>query len=394
MRLLHLNEFYAPVGGLERYLVAACQALEAAGHRSSVAFAARRGDEPAAARAVYHVPELAGPATPAARRALERLLREERPDVLVVHQLLEPEVLELLTARHPSLRFAHGFKVICPGGRRMWRDGRVCQRPVGYLCQAVAYRERCMPRDPRAGLPAITRTRRLARVHRERSEIVVASGFMRQLFMRDGFLPGHVHVVPYFTELPPPGDEPRPAARGVFCAARLTREKGVDLLLEALHRLPGAALTVAGEGPERARLEALARRLGLGGRVAFVGWLDGPAVSAALERAAVVAIPSVWPEPFGIVGIEAMAHARPVVAFDVGGIREWLVPGETGLLVPPADVAGLAAAMGRLLAEPATAAGLGRQGRELAEHHFTRDVHIAALLRVATLARDRFRPAP
>jgi glycosyltransferase involved in cell wall biosynthesis len=236
-------------------------------------------------------------------------------------------------------------------------------------------------------VPLIARTLKVAGIHRERSAIVVPSEFMRGLLLKEGFIDSRVHKVPLFTVLPSvemlqPSCEPHT----IFCAARLTPEKGIHLLLEAIKDLPQARLIVAGAGPECIRLEAMVDEYGLHGRVTFTGWLDPAAVASYIDRAGIVVVPSVWPEPFGLVGIEAMAHARPVVAFDVGGIREWLSHEETGLLVPPIDGDALHASLLRLLNDPDWASQMGRNGRAAAEERFTASTYLKALLPVLSSA--------
>jgi glycosyltransferase involved in cell wall biosynthesis len=87
-----------------------------------------------------------------------------------------------------------------------------------------------------------------------------------------------------------------------------------------------------GDGPQRRVWEELASSLGV--TSSFAGWLQGEDRWTWLRRATVLAVPSTWPEPFGLVGLEASALGVPAVAFDVGGIREWLRPGVNGYLVP------------------------------------------------------------
>ena len=104
-------------------------------------------------------------------------------------------------------------------------------------------------------------------------------------------------------------------------AGRLSKEKGVDLLLKAVAKIPWAQLEIAGDGPLRASLEGLARSLGIENRVRFHGWLSLDKIGNLHQRAAAVCVPSLWPEPFGYVAAEAMAAARPVVAADGGAFR-------------------------------------------------------------------------
>jgi len=162
---------------------------------------------------------------------------------------------------------------------------------------------------------------------------------------------------------------------GVVC--RLDAWKGVDVFLRAAAALrsaaPGAHFVVVGgslPGQEtHARdLERLATELGLGDRVRFAGWRYGPSEMPDVMRAlSVLALPSKEPEPFGLVLLEAMACAVPVVATDHGGPREICLDGKTGLLVPPGDAPAMAAAIGRLLADPDEARVMGEAGRRRVE---------------------------
>ena len=141
----------------------------------------------------------------------------------------------------------------------------------------------------------------------------------------------------------------------ILCVARLAPEKGIDVLLSAMERLPDARLLVAGDGPERNELEASA-----GKNVAFLGFVED--IPALLERAALVVVPS-RSEGLGLSALEAMAAGKPVVASRIGGLCEVVVHGETGLLVPPGDPEALAEALKSLLADPARARKMGEAGR-------------------------------
>jgi glycosyltransferase involved in cell wall biosynthesis len=145
--------------------------------------------------------------------------------------------------------------------------------------------------------------------------------------------------------------------------AALFRRKGLDVLLDALARLPEtspqAQLWIAGDGPERATLERRARELGLADRVRFLG----PRSDAAdlLAACDLFVLPSRL-EGLGVAALEAMAAARPVLASRVGGLAEAVVEGRTGLLVPPDDPAALSVALGRLLEDDALRNRLGEAG--------------------------------
>ena len=155
--------------------------------------------------------------------------------------------------------------------------------------------------------------------------------------------------------------------------ARLDPQKGHVYLLRAWRQVTAALpeearLLVVGDGPLRGELQQQTRDLGLEGSVIFTGRRkDVPRLMAALD---VVTLPSLW-EGFGLVLLEAMAVARPIVASRVSAIPEIVADGETGLLVPPRDVNALAAALIELLRDHQQAAEMGRRGQERLEQEFT-----------------------
>ncbi|HXJ82304.1 MAG TPA: glycosyltransferase family 4 protein [Candidatus Methylomirabilis sp.] len=156
----------------------------------------------------------------------------------------------------------------------------------------------------------------------------------------------------------------------LVCVGRLVRQKGLERAIEALAtvrgRCPDARLVVAGDGELREDLEQQARALGVAAAVEFMGWVQPRNVPALLNRASVVVVPSRG-EAFGLVALEAAQMARPVVAFNVGGLAEVIADGRTGLLVGEGDTQALAAAILRLLSNPDEAATMGRRAREHAK---------------------------
>jgi glycosyltransferase involved in cell wall biosynthesis len=154
--------------------------------------------------------------------------------------------------------------------------------------------------------------------------------------------------------------------------------KGLGVLLRAMVMVD-APLDVYGDGWWLSAARSLTQRLGLSARVNFHGWASAGELAAAYRRATVVAVPSLWPEPFGIVGIEAMSNGRPVVASRVGGIEDWHGGDATGVLVPPGDVGRLAAALNGLLREPDRCRQLGAAGAARVEAKFTRTRYLQTM---------------
>jgi glycosyltransferase involved in cell wall biosynthesis len=140
----------------------------------------------------------------------------------------------------------------------------------------------------------------------------------------------------------------------------------------------GVRLDIAGEGPDRARLEDVASRVG-NGRARFLGRLDGDAMDGLIRDALALALPSRWYENQPMVVLEAFARRVPVVASDLGGTPELIRHGTDGFLVPPDDPGALASALGALVEDPARAQAMGKAAQERAGTDFAPDVHLARL---------------
>ncbi len=164
--------------------------------------------------------------------------------------------------------------------------------------------------------------------------------------------------------------------------SRLHVNKGLDVMLRALAREPRAYLWLAGSGPEHARLEELARQLGVQDRVRFLGWRTD---RGALFRAADIVVFPSRHEPFGTVSLEAWAYQRPLIAADASGPAGLVRDGRDALLVPREDDAALAAAVGRLIDDPAFARRLVEQGHARYLRDYTEDACVRRYLE--TLSR-------
>jgi glycogen synthase len=178
----------------------------------------------------------------------------------------------------------------------------------------------------------------------------------------------------------------------ILCIGRLHRQKGFDVALDAFARVretfPGARLRVAGDGAERATLEAQAARLYLGESVQFLGWVSPPRIYELLNQCTFVLMPSRW-EPFGLVALQAAQMARPVVAARVDGLPEIVVDRETGLLVQPGDVTAFASAVESLLAEPERAVRMGDAAFSRAQRVFDWERFVDGYEALYTKLRDK-----
>lgn len=332
-----------------------------------------------------------------ARRVLDAL-QGWRPDVVYVQSLIDPALEGELLARFPAVRFAHDYAALCVSGtRRLAHLGSApCPRVLGRGCLACYLPLGCGGRSPRTLVTLYRRARAQARNLPRYRRVLCASGYVRDLLLRQGLPEERVAVAPLFpVDAPDPGAATASssgAARLLF-AGRLTREKGCEVLLRAAPlaaRLLGRPLelTVAGDGPERTRLGLVAGRLDPSlAEVRFCGWVPPEQLRALMRESDLLGFPSLWPEPFGLVGVEAGRVGLPAVAFSGGGVNEWLEPGVSGEVAPafPARSGSLARAIARALSTPAHHERL-RAGARRASLRFTPERHLEILLPVLSEA--------
>jgi glycosyltransferase involved in cell wall biosynthesis len=303
-----------------------------------------------------------------------------------VHSLSEPELLEALFTMAPVVRTAHEPRMVCPGQGKFWaKTEEVCPLPAGKHCLLHAYTKRCCNRHPKRLLKAYHNVQyELDVASQKYARVLANSDYSERLLLESGFPREVVTCLPYFTEISPEIGQ-RPVGKIVFIG-RLSSTKGVHYLLHAMQRvhasMPEVRLVLLGDGHDRQKFEDLAETLQLSKVVEFAGWADRERVAAEIAQAAVVAFPSIYPEAFGISGIEAMAHGKPVVGFDVGGVSDWLRDGVNGSLVPVKDTDAYAEALLELLQNPSLAQSYGQAGREIVEREFSPEAHMDQLTQV------------
>jgi glycosyltransferase involved in cell wall biosynthesis len=268
----------------------------------------------------------------------------------------------------------HGYNGTCISGQKSFGLPTVtpCDRRFGAACLALYLPRRC----GEASLSSLVQGYRLGRAqqalfNRYRA-IVVASEHMKREYVRNGVEPSRIQVNPLFpTHDERPKEEPPDRSACVAFVGRMTVLKGGDLLVDAIAEASARCgrpirLLMIGDGPQRAAWEARASERGVG--CASLGWLNGEQRWTALRQATLLALPSSWPEPFGLVGLEAAALGIPAIAFDVGGVREWLRPGVNGLLAPgdPPRASGLAEVMLKALSDGAELNAMGLRAAAVA----------------------------
>jgi glycosyltransferase involved in cell wall biosynthesis len=381
MKLLHVNE-YLSGGGAEFYLNEFIEEANKRNHRNILLYGeGSKNDIPKSAAKSYFIDQIAKANCTKIKLKLDKvkkILKIENPDVIYFHQVYNYDLIKYLINEKPSIRYIHDLKLICPDGKKTLKSiNSLCKYPLGYRCQLRSYCFRCMPRNPKTGIPLIYNSKRIIDAFRKESNLVVSSKFMKQALIENNFLKDKINVIPYFTSIPKLNlynyEKLDPL---ILFVGRIVEEKGVQFILKVLPKIKrNAKLMVVGHGPYLEQIKKTTEELNLSNRVIFKGWLSHSKLDAIYRQCNLLVLPSIWPEPFGIVGIEAMSYQKPVIAFNVGGISEWCKNGKVGFLVDPCNESEFAKKINLLLKNNTLSEKMGTKGRAIVKERFVSSIH-------------------
>ena len=326
-----------------------------------------------------------------------RNLREWKPDLIYSHGLIESELEAAIPEIAPAVFFLHQYHGTCISGGKTWKWPRVtpCDRQFGWPCILHYYPHRCGGWHPLTMLEMFaSQSRRLDALRGYRA-LATHTEHMRKEYIQHGFESERVFKIPFPVRNFSEGDASYPASivsdsepSKLLFLGRMDYLKGGTVLMEAVRAASAQlgrplSLTFGGDGPERQTWEAAAAEVGTTNPdvdISFTGWVESSELSRVYSDADLLVLPSLWPEPFGMVGIEAGYFGLPSVAFDVGGISEWLHDGRNGRLArgDPPSATGLAEAIVDCLRDRSEYQRLSEGAHEVAQH-FTPSRHIDAL---------------
>jgi len=382
MRILYCNKYDYPFSGTETSLFGLIEQMERRGHQTAL-FTMDHGSPFAYTGRAYRIPRVdfkdprasflqkARAAVHAlysrsARTAMRDCIADFSPDVAHVRGIyhhLSPSILFELKRRHvPVLYHVNDFKILCPT-YNLVAHGEVCQAcRDGAFYHAIT--ERCYngPVSSSVVLAAEAYLHKWLHTYERFVDFFLApSEFVRAQLIAHGLPARRIEVLPHYQTLP----EERELSSDegyLLYFGRLSAEKAVDELLRALVRVPHIPVIIAGDGPERQRLQALTRDLNLT-RVLFTGAVSGEKLNQLIAGCTFSVFPSHAYETLGKSILESYAYARPVVASDLGSRREFVEHGVTGLLYPPGDRDQLAHSIAFLFDRPDLVVKMGGNGR-------------------------------
>lgn len=382
MHIMVVNNLYPPLmaGGAERIVAFLAEGLVKRGHRVTVVstcgpemepypvemregvevirffppnlyWSFERSLKPGPRKWLWHAKDAWNRA---AADRLGAILDRDRPDILHSHLIDGFSAAIWARARSegvPVLHTAHDYHLLCPRAFMLTADWKLCTRPRAH-CRLYRHWH--------------------IRTTRHVDLFASPSHFLLDMHRRAGLQAGAGTVV--HNGIPLPADttdirrqRPPDTRRRFLMLTRLTVEKGVETVLDAMNRLPrdlAVEVSIAGKGALEDRVRAAAAA---DPRIRYLGFLDGPAKAAALARAGHLLLPSLWYENAPVTIVEAAAYGLGLVGSDIGGIPEFVEPGGTGLLFPPGDAGALATIMARLATDPGALPGLAEKSAALAQ---------------------------
>ncbi|MDP8909468.1 MAG: glycosyltransferase family 4 protein [Chloroflexota bacterium] len=409
MRVLMLAQFYPPIVGGEEHAVAVLgMELARRGHDVAVATIHHPGlaesEEAEGVRLhrlqstasmlpfLYSADRLHAPPgpDPALVRRLRRVLAVEQPDVVHAHNWIVHSYLPLKwIGRVPLVLSLHDYSLIC-STKRLMRDGELCSGPAIVKCTRCAGRHYGTLKG--AGVAALVEAATRPQDALVDEYVPVSEAVAQHARLHRRSTP--YEVIPNFFAPPPPPAftsiaQRLPSGDFVLFAGDVSHEKGAAVLLRAfagIERSPMPLVVIGRQllGQEWQSLPDGAIR---------IDQLDHGSVIEAFRRCALAVVPSIWPEPFGLVAIEAMAMGKPVIAARSGGLPEVVIDDVTGLLVEPGDVEDLRHALVRLMSDRELRERLGQASARRAERHFSADAVVPRFERLyaRTIARSRAR---
>jgi len=398
MRILYCNKYNFPFSGTEVYLFELMNLMREQGHEVALfSMADPRGEKTDYDRFLlphidfkqpgqgwWHRGCLAAHAiySSEARQRLGKMIAAFKPDVAHVRNIyhrLSPSILRELRAQGvPVLFHVNDFKIVCPA-YNMVRKGRACE-----LCHGGRFHHvitsGCYSGGTSASLVLAAEAyfhKWIKTYQRCVGHFLAPSQFVRQKLVQNGFDSSKITVLPHFQRLP--ALPPAPARNApILYFGRLSAEKAVDDLIRAMKFLPQLQLLIAGDGPERARLENRACELGLA-NTSFLGQVHGQDLEQLIASAQFTVMPSHAYETLGKTILESYALGRPVIASDLGSRRELVHEGSTGILFEVGNVGHLAEAIKFLSDNPLIATEMGTAGRRMVESQHSPEAHCARL---------------
>jgi len=304
--------------------------------------------------------------------------------------LHDPEFLAELRGECPAIFTLHNHCSYCPSGTKYLANRQQkCDRNMHLLgCTWGHLVDGCGSRRPekiwqnwRSSYDFLSNAKKI------NIPIIANSNYVRKQIINNGLSPHRVITLHCGVKQPkyPTTSLTKEIHQNqrILFVGRIVPDKGIEWLLKALAKTnPNIHLDIAGEGWIKSKMEQLAKKIGLNRRITWHGWCNKDKLETLYQQCLAVVFPSLWPEPAGLVTLEAYAHYRPIIASSIGGIPEYVQNSKTGILIPPNHIQNLADAINELATNYHKSRLMGEEGQQWFQQEFSLGLHIHKLEKI------------
>jgi len=366
---IHLDK----IGGTEHSMWDIADAMSLRGHNVSIIYHQKTAysSENKEVR-IYRIPVLKTQILPNLLQLFRMflLIKRVKPDIVVLQNVYNIWAIMLLSRIVPTVRFVRSHEIYCVNRHKyIGQSYDTCIFPQSKICMQNCSNDLCFP----LRLFRYYYRRFALSVNKQLRFTFVASNYMKNNLTINGFDEKKISIIPPFVDMfqykKNIKNEPI-----VLFVGRIERDKGSEVLPQIVASIPShCRMVIVGEGDKKSSLVKSIRELGISNRVDFFDWLTREELAKKYLSARVVVLPSLWEEPFGRVGIEAMAAGKPVVAFNCGGVSDWLENNINGFLVPKGDIGNLLGKINLLLDDTELSLRMGSSGVDKVKTLFGRN---------------------
>jgi len=396
MRILLVHELLGAWGGAEQNIYSTAYALKERGHDLFMVYDRVARKRKAAFTELFQsiFPISFDQGCEQSVEKYDKVIEEVAPDLIYIHKITSIQLLErIVESDVPTVRMVHDHEMYCMRSYRYSPFSRkICSRKLGPYCVFPCLANVKRDRNKKTGFTFVSyrQKRDEVRLTSRLDRILVASEFMKSELQVQGIDLKKIHIFPPVPKIETYDFESSFSEKNIILfVGQIIRGKGVDCLIKSLAQVKNNFKAyIIGSGSHLQYCKSLAGNLGLTDKIEFTGWIDYELLLSHFKEASVFAVPSVWPEPFGAVGLEAFHVGLPVVAFDSGGICDWLTHEKNGLLIDRMDIGAFAGAIDRLLENKELARNLGRKGRQMVNSEYDFEEYIDRIEKLFSMLND------
>lgn len=394
MRILLVNKFHYLRGGSEKYYFELAQLLKSKGHTVGF-FSMKHEENITTGDPEYFVEEIdlnTGSKLKALdviysqenKRLMAKALEEFKPDIVHINNFqrqLSASIIDAIKEKNiPIVMTAHDLNPICPASIMLY-NGEVCDDCItnGY---AQCIKKKCVKDSTLKSTLGVMEKKYydFHKVFRKIDCIISPSEFIKNQLVNGKLKYNEIVTLHNFVN----ESERNEYVLGdyAFYLGRLSKEKGILNLIEAIGDIPDAKLLIAGDGPEREKIEAYISEHKLDGRITLLGYQNQDSIHKYITNSRFVVIPSIWNEncPYSV--LEAMEIGKPIVASRMGGIPELIADGENGYLYKADDINELKEKLTLLLDNDDKVNRFAQKSRELYESYYSPDSYYNELIKI------------